>query len=183
MSRALMARWANACVHVHAQLVFCWWFENDWTLTCSAADACLCVNSKYLTSLDRYEYGQINFFLPLLLQTGKYHRCQYSKSIRLWSMRLHCASVTLVRCWSRPCGRAMDLKRLYALDDFSAITIWAKAINLLRVFHLRPKHKSSQSVPSFRDLTHLVRCKATKLETPAQFCHFLFPISGCHLKS
>lgn len=33
----------------------------------------------------------------------------------------------------------MDSKRLYALDYFFAINNWAKAINPVHVFHLKPK--------------------------------------------
>lgn len=63
---------------------------------------------------------------------------------------------------SRPClslslsvlavvgGRATDLKRLYALDDFSAITSWAKAINPLHMFHLRPKKQNKLICPKLR---------------------------------
>lgn len=42
-------------------------------------------------------------------------------------------------CQARACRRASDLKRLYALDNFSAISSWGKAINPLHMFHLRPK--------------------------------------------
>lgn len=110
--------------------------------------------SKCFTSTDRYEYGQINFFsLPLPLQSGKYHRCKHSESIRLWSVRLlsvsACHSLS-PGCWSQHCGRATDLKRLYALDDFSAITSWAKAINPLHTFHLRPKKQNKLICPKLR---------------------------------
>lgn len=48
------------------------------------------------------------------------------------------------------CGRATDLKRLYALDDFSAITSWAKAINPLHTFHLRPKKQNKLICPKLQ---------------------------------
>lgn len=95
------------------------------------------------------------FSLHVLLQPGKYHCCKHSKSIRLSSMRLLfvsvCRSLSLSSgCWSQHCGRAMDLKRLYALDDFSAITGWAKAINPLHMFHLRPKKQNKLICPKLR---------------------------------
>lgn len=50
------------------------------------------------------------------------------------------------QCW----GGAADLKRLYALDDFSAITSWAEAINPLHMFHLRPKKQNKLICPKLR---------------------------------
>lgn len=118
---------------------------------------CVCVcmqpDSKCLTSPDRYEYGQINFPLPLQPQSGKYHHGEQAASpysCRAWGCCLFVCHSLSPRCWSQHCGRAMDLKRLYALDYFFAITGWAKAINPLHTFHLKPKIQNKLICPKLR---------------------------------
>lgn len=165
MSHGLMACRASVCV--------CWGWRVGgrasismqlvvWTGLNSDPYGCGCVLVYAWSGIVRVWWAWIVtntdkwfFSLHVLLQPGKYHCCKHSKSIRLSSMRLLfvsvCRSLSLSSgCWSQHCGRAMDLKRLYALDDFSAITGWAKAINPLHMFHLRPKKQNKLICPKLR---------------------------------
>lgn len=89
-------------------------------------------------------------------------------------------------CSSQRYGEAEDLKRLYALDDFSAITSWAEAINPPHMFHLRPKKQNKLICPKLRGPHFISPTHGEEVGNSSSnvaLLPSLFPISGCHLKS
>lgn len=88
--------------------------------------------SKSLKNPDSYEGRQINF-------------CSFGR-VNITTVNKQLVDPTVeqeARCVEEP--RTKDLKRLYTLDYFFAVTSWAKAINLPHIFHLKLKKKKDKT--------------------------------------